>query len=163
MNILEQITHASLPKTSFPAFKAGDVVKVHCKIIEGEKERIQVFEGVVIARHRNGISTTFTVRKVAYGVGVERIFPLHAPTIDKIEIVTPGRVRRAKLYYLRNLSGKKARITEEQRKLLVAEPLPEEAAPVSAEAPTSASPASEEKKRRVGKECRSRWSPYHLR
>ena len=147
MNLLEKITHASLPKNNFPAFKPGDVVKVHCKIIEGEKERIQVFEGVVIARHRNGISTTFTVRKVAYGVGVERVFPLYAPTIDKIEIVTPGRVRRAKLYYLRNLSGKKARITEEQRKLLVAVPPPEEvAAPASAEAPASVSPASEEKK-----------------
>jgi len=145
MNLLEKITHASLPKNHYPPFKAGDVVKVHCKIVEGEKERIQVFEGVVIARHRNGISTTFTVRKVAYGVGVERIFPLHAPTIDKIEVVTAGRVRRAKLYYLRDLSGKKARITEEQRKLLVSEPTPAETAASAVETSTAA-PSPEEKK-----------------
>src|SRR4029453_11043064 len=138
-------THASLPKNNYPTFKAGDVVKVHCKIVEGEKERIQVFEGVVIARHRNGISTTFTVRKVAYGVGVERIFPLYAPTIDKIEVVTSGRVRRDKLYYLRNLSGKKARITEEQRKLLVSEPLPEE--PVLSPESPPASPLPPAKKK----------------
>src|SRR4030095_685886 len=144
MNLLEKITHASLPKNNFPAFKAGDVVKVHCKIVEGEKERIQVFEGVVIARHRKGLSTTFTVRKVAYGVGVERVFPLYAPTIDKIEVVTSGRVRRAKLYYLRNLSGNKARITEEQRKLLVSEPLPEE--PVLSPESPAASPVTPDNK-----------------
>lgn len=122
MNTLEKINFTSLPRNNIPEFKAGDVVRVYCKIVEGEKERIQIFEGVVIKRHNYGISSTFTVRKVSYGVGVERIFPLYAPTIEKIELVTPGRVRRAKLYYLRNLSGKKARISEEQRAYLVAEP-----------------------------------------
>jgi large subunit ribosomal protein L19 len=142
MNLIEKISH-TLPKNHHPAFKAGDVVRVHCKIVEGEKERIQVFEGVVIARKNNGMSSSFTVRKVAYGVGVERIFPLHTPTVDKIEVVTPGRVRRAKLYYLRNLSGKKARITEEQRKLLVSEPPPPEAPVESTE--TAAAPKEEKK------------------
>ena len=95
-----------------PAFKAGDTVKVHCKIKEGDKERVQIFEGIVIARHNAGVSSSFTVRKVSYGIGVERIFPLHAPFLEKIEVARIGRVRRAKIYYLRNLSGKKARITE---------------------------------------------------
>jgi large subunit ribosomal protein L19 len=136
MNILEKLSHGNLPKNKIPAFKAGDVVKVHCKIIEGEKERIQIFEGVVIKRHNNGMSSSFVVRKVSYGIGVERIFPLYAPTIDKIELLTSGRVRRAKLYYLRNLSGKKARITEEQRALLVG--APEAESPVAAhEAPAA--------------------------
>ena len=93
-----------------PAFKAGDQVKVHVKIKEGEKERIQIFEGVVIKIHRAGGSSSFTVRKMSYGVGVERIFPFQAPVIDKIEVVNSGKVRRAKLYYLRKLVGKKARI-----------------------------------------------------
>jgi len=130
MNILEKLSHGNLPKNKIPAFKAGDVVKVHCKIVEGEKERIQIFEGVVIKRHNNGLSSSFVVRKVSYGIGVERVFPLYAPTIDKIELLTSGRVRRAKLYYLRDLSGKKARITEEQRALLVGAPEPE--SPVAA-------------------------------
>ena len=97
-----------------PHFKAGDSVRVHVKIKEGEKERVQVYEGVVIALHNNGSGSTFTVRKVSYGVGVERIFPYSSPNIAKIEVVTVGKVRRAKLYYLRNLSGKKARITSEE-------------------------------------------------
>jgi large subunit ribosomal protein L19 len=125
MNILEKISHGSLPKNKIPAFKAGYVVKVHCKIVEGEKERIQIFEGVVIKRHNNGVSSSFVVRKVSYGIGVERVFPLYAPTVDKIELLTSGRVRRAKLYYLRDLSGKKARITEEQKALLVGKLEPE--------------------------------------
>ncbi len=95
-----------------PAFGAGDNVKVHVKIKEGEKERIQVFQGVVISKRKGGTNATFTVRKVSYGVGVERIFPLHSPAIDKIEVVTRGRVRRAKIYYLRKLRGKAARIKE---------------------------------------------------
>jgi large subunit ribosomal protein L19 len=95
-----------------PAFGPGDNVKVHVKIKEGEKERIQVFQGVVISKRRGGTNATFTVRKVSYGVGVERIFPLHSPAIDKIEVVTRGRVRRAKIYYLRKLRGKAARIKE---------------------------------------------------
>ena len=95
-----------------PAFGAGDNVKVHVKIKEGEKERIQIFQGVVISKRKGGTNATFTVRKVSYGVGVERIFPLHSPAIDKIEVVTRGRVRRAKIYYLRKLRGKAARIKE---------------------------------------------------
>ncbi|MBI3550726.1 MAG: 50S ribosomal protein L19 [Elusimicrobia bacterium] len=95
-----------------PAFKAGDSVRVHLRVVEGESERIQVFEGTVIARRGTGISETMTVRKVSFGVGVERIFPVHSPRIDKIEMVRPGRVRRARLYYLRNLSGRAARLDE---------------------------------------------------
>lgn len=95
-----------------PAFGPGDNVKVHVKIKEGEKERIQVFQGVVISKRRGGTSATFTVRKVSYGVGVERVFPFHSPAIDRIEVVTRGRIRRAKIYYLRKLRGKAARIKE---------------------------------------------------
>ncbi len=95
-----------------PAFGPGDNVKVHVKIKEGEKERIQVFQGVVISKRKGGTNATFTVRKVSYGVGVEKIFPLHSPAIDKIELITRGRVRRAKIYYLRKLRGKAARIKE---------------------------------------------------
>ena len=99
---------------NLPEFKPGDSVKVHVKVIEGEKERIQVFAGVVIRRSQGAIRANFTVRKVSYGVGVERTFPVHSPRIDKIEVVTRGHVRRAKLYYLRGLSGKAARITAEK-------------------------------------------------
>ncbi|MBI9083564.1 MAG: 50S ribosomal protein L19 [Desulfobacterales bacterium] len=95
-----------------PEFAAGDTVKVHVKIKEGEKERIQAFQGIVISKRRGTTNATFTVRKVSYGVGVERIFPLHSPVIDHIELVTRGRVRRAKIYYLRKLRGKAARIRE---------------------------------------------------
>lgn len=97
-----------------PHFGPGDTVKVHVKIKEGEKERIQVFQGVVISRRNGTTNATFTVRKVSYGIGVERIFPLHSPIIDKIEVVTRGRVRRAKIYYLRKLRGKAARIREKR-------------------------------------------------
>ena len=97
-----------------PDFAPGDTVKVHVKIKEGEKERIQVFQGVVISKRKGTTNATFTVRKVSYGVGVERIFPLHSPIIDKIEVVTKGRVRRAKIYYLRKLRGKSARIREKR-------------------------------------------------
>ena len=99
-------------RLDLPAFAPGDTVKVHVKIKEGEKERIQVFQGVVISKRRGTTNATFIVRKVSYGVGVERIFPLHSPIIDKIEIVTRGRVRRAKIYYLRKLRGKAARLKE---------------------------------------------------
>ncbi|PTM59081.1 50S ribosomal protein L19 [Desmospora activa] len=95
-----------------PQFRAGDTVRVHVKVVEGQRERIQVFEGVVIQRRGGGISETFTVRKISYGVGVERTFPLHSPRIDKIEVMRRGKVRRAKLFYLRNLRGKAARIKE---------------------------------------------------
>ncbi len=99
-------------RADIPAFRVGDTVKVHVKIREGDKERIQVFEGVVIRRHRGRIGATFTVRKISYGIGVERIFPLHSPQIDKIEVVRHGRVRRSRLYYLRSRIGKAARIKE---------------------------------------------------
>ncbi|MGP4072633.1 50S ribosomal protein L19 [Piscibacillus sp. B03] len=99
-------------RTDLPEFRAGDTVKVHVKVVEGNRERIQVFQGVVIKRRGGGISETFTVRKVSYGVGVERTFPVHSPRLDKIEVTRRGKVRRAKLYYLRNLRGKAARIKE---------------------------------------------------
>ncbi|MFD2371263.1 50S ribosomal protein L19 [Brevibacillus sp. GCM10020057] len=102
-------------KQDIPAFRPGDTVRVHVKVIEGQRERIQLFEGVCIRRRGTGISETFTVRKISYGVGVERTFPLHTPKIDKIEIVRHGKVRRAKLYYLRDRVGKAARIKEIRR------------------------------------------------
>jgi large subunit ribosomal protein L19 len=100
-------------RTDRPAFGPGDTVRVHVKVREGEKERIQVFEGVVMGRRGGGVRESFTVRKVSYSVGVERVFPVHSPNIDRIEVVRHGRVRRAKLYYLRNLKGKAARLEEE--------------------------------------------------
>lgn len=110
-NIIAEITKDQL-RTDLPEFRPGDTVRVHVKILEGNRERIQAFEGVVIKRRGGGISETFTVRKVSYGVGVERTFPLHSPKIAKLEVVRRGKVRRAKLYYLRNLRGKAARIKE---------------------------------------------------
>lgn len=104
-----KLVEATQLKTDIPAFKPGDTVNVHIKVIEGEKERIQQFQGVVIAKRGSGMGATFTVRKVSDGVGVERIFPLHSPRISKIEIVKEGRVRRAKLYYLRKLAAKQIR------------------------------------------------------
>jgi large subunit ribosomal protein L19 len=98
-----------------PAMRAGDTVRVHVKVREGDKERIQVFEGTVIGLHRGGARASFTVRKVSFGQGVERIFPLHSPTIDKIDVVRGAKVRRAKLYYLRDLRGKAARMKEQKR------------------------------------------------
>ena len=99
-------------KAEVPAFNVGDVVKVYVKVVEGNRERLQAFEGTVIAKKNGSVRETFTVRRVSSGVGIERIFPLHSPRIDKIEVVRRGRVRRAKLYYLRNLSGKAAKIKE---------------------------------------------------
>jgi large subunit ribosomal protein L19 len=99
-------------RMDLPDFIPGDTVKVHVKIKEGEKERIQAFQGVVISKRKGTMGASFTVRKVSYGVGVERIFPMHSPSIDRVEIITRGRVRRGKLYYLRNLKGKAARIRE---------------------------------------------------
>ncbi|WP_067838659.1 50S ribosomal protein L19 [Amphibacillus sediminis] len=109
--LIADITKEQL-RTDRPEFRPGDTVKVHVKVVEGTRERIQVFEGVVIKRQNGGISETFTVRKISYGVGVERTFPVHSPRVDKIEVTRRGRVRRAKLYYLRNLRGKAARIKE---------------------------------------------------
>ena len=107
MQKLDAVDAPSL-RDDIPPFRAGDTLKVHVKVIEGNRSRIQVFQGVVIARRGHGVSSTFTIRKVSFGVGVERTFPVHAPTIDHIEVVTKGDVRRAKLYYLRERSGKAA-------------------------------------------------------
>ncbi|MGE5700910.1 MAG: 50S ribosomal protein L19 [Clostridia bacterium] len=112
--VIRELTQEQL-KQDLPAFRPGDTVRVHVKVIEGQRERIQLFEGVVIRRRGTGISETFTVRKISYGVGVERTFPVHTPKIDKIEIVRHGKVRRAKLYYLRDRVGKAARIKEIRR------------------------------------------------
>jgi large subunit ribosomal protein L19 len=101
-------------RVDIPAFQSGDTIKVHVKIREGDKERIQVFEGVVIRRHRGKMGASFTVRKISYGVGVERIFPVHSPQIDRVELLRRGRVRRSRLYYLRHLVGKAARIREKR-------------------------------------------------
>ena len=111
MHTFDEINAASL-RSDVPEFRAGDTLKVHVKVIEGTRSRVQVFQGIVIRRHGGGIGETFTVRKISFGVGVERTFPLHTPIIDHIEVVTRGDVRRAKLYYLRNLRGKAAKIKE---------------------------------------------------
>ena len=111
MDKIHQIEKEQM-RLDHPDFGPGDNVKVHVKIKEGEKERVQVFQGVVISKRKGNTNATFTVRKVSYGVGVERIFPLHSPALDKIEVITKGRVRRSKIYYLRKLKGKAARIKE---------------------------------------------------
>jgi len=111
MDLIRAVENSQM-RTDFPHFRAGDTVKVHVKIKEGEKYRIQIFEGVIIARKNNGISSTFTVRKVSSGYGVERIFPTHSPIIEKMEVVKSGKVRRARLYYLRGRRGKAARLKE---------------------------------------------------
>ena len=111
MQTLDSIDAASL-RADVPPFRPSDTVKVHVRVVEGNRERIQVFQGVVIRRQGSGVRETFTVRKVSFGVGVERTFPVHTPVIDKIEVVTRGDVRRAKLYYLRDLRGKAAKIKE---------------------------------------------------
>ena len=111
MQITDVVERAQL-RDDLPDFRPGDTVKVHVRVVEGSRERIQVFQGFVLRRQGGGLRETFTVRKVSFGVGVERTFPLHSPIFDKIEVVTRGDVRRAKLYYLRNLRGKAARIEE---------------------------------------------------
>ncbi len=111
MNIIEAIEREQL-RADVPSFSPGDSVKVHVKVVEGGKERIQIFEGVVIRRSHGGLKETFTVRKVSQGIGVERTFPVHSPMLDKIQVERKGKVRRAKLYYLRERSGKSARIEE---------------------------------------------------
>ncbi|MDQ0678039.1 large subunit ribosomal protein L19 [Arthrobacter pascens] len=113
MHILDSVDAASL-RTDVPEFRAGDTLKVHVNIIEGKNSRVQVFQGFVLGRQGDGIRETFTVRKVSFGVGVERTFPVHSPIIDKIELVTKGDVRRAKLYYMRALRGKAAKIREKR-------------------------------------------------
>ncbi|HLN82077.1 MAG TPA: 50S ribosomal protein L19 [Candidatus Binatia bacterium] len=114
MNIVGQL-EAQQSKQNAPALRPGETVRVHVKVVEGEKERTQVFEGIVIAMSGSGSRAVFTVRKISYGVGVERIFPLHSPRIEKVEVVARGKVRRAKLYYLRERSGKAARLSGEER------------------------------------------------
>ena len=113
MHALDNLDAASL-RSDIPAFRAGDTVKVHVKVVEGNRSRIQVFQGVVIRRSGGGVRETFTVRKVSFGVGVERTFPVHTPVVERIEVVTRGDVRRAKLYYLRELRGKAAKIKEKR-------------------------------------------------
>ncbi len=113
-------------------FKSGDTVKVYTKVVEGDSERVQIFDGVVLSRRGTGVSESFIVRKISYGVGVERVFPLHSPRIDKIEVVKTGKVRRSKIYYLRGLSGKSARLNETVKDLEGAAP---EAAPAAEQSP----------------------------
>jgi large subunit ribosomal protein L19 len=113
MHILDSVDAASL-RTDVPVFRAGDTLKVHVNIIEGKNSRVQVFQGFVLGRQGDGLRETFTIRKVSFGVGVERTFPVHSPIIDKIELVSKGDVRRAKLYYMRELRGKAAKIKEKR-------------------------------------------------
>ncbi|MBI2372124.1 MAG: 50S ribosomal protein L19 [Deltaproteobacteria bacterium] len=123
MDLIDLVEREQM-KTDLPQFAPGDTVKIHVRIKEGDKERIQIFQGVVIRKKKGQLRSSFTVRKVSYGVGVERTFPLHSPVVGKIEVVQPGRVRRAKLYYLRGLKGKAARI---QRRTVMEKPeTPEE-------------------------------------
>jgi large subunit ribosomal protein L19 len=121
MNTVDLIEKSQL-RDDLPEFRPGDTVKVHVRVVEAGRERIQVFQGVVIRRQGGGLRETFTVRKVSFGVGVERTFPVHSPSIAKLEVVTKGRVRRAKLYYLRELRGKKARIRERRETPTTPEP-----------------------------------------
>ena len=114
MNPMELVEREQL-RTDLPDFRVGDTVRVHVKIIEGEKERVQLFEGVVIRKKKGGIRSTFTVRKISYGIGVERIFPTHSPRIDRVDVLSRGKVRRSKLFYLRGLKGKAARIRGEKK------------------------------------------------
>lgn len=120
MDIIKAIEAKQLRENITP-FRIGDTIKVHFKIVEGKTERVQIYEGTVIAMQNSGIRKTFTVRKISFGVGVERVFPLHSPRIDKIEMVRPGKVRRSKLYYLRDRMGKAAKIKELIRKKEIAE------------------------------------------
>lgn len=113
MSVLKSLEGKYL-KENIPDFNTGDTLKVHVKIVEGDKERIQVFQGIVISRSGGGVSESFTVRKVTAGIGVERVFPLHSPNLTKIQVMKRGKVRRSKLYYLRGLKGKKARIAEKK-------------------------------------------------
>ena len=114
---MSQLLNVERPylKIGLPEFRAGDTVRVHVRVVEGDKQRIQIFQGVVIARRGGGTRESFTVRKISGGIGVERVFPLHSPSVDKIEVIRHGKVRRAKLYYLRELRGKAARIEERRQ------------------------------------------------
>jgi large subunit ribosomal protein L19 len=139
-DLIEQIERAQL-RDGLPQFKAGDTVRVHFRVIEGQRRRIQVFEGIVIKRQGSGARETFTVRKQSFGVGVERTFPLHSPKIDKIEVVAIGDVNRAKLYYLRGKVGKKARVRERRYGAAAPAPAPvEKSEPETDEAPAATEP-----------------------
>ncbi|HBA60760.1 MAG TPA: 50S ribosomal protein L19 [Elusimicrobia bacterium] len=127
-------------KDSKYTFRPGDTIKVHTKVVEGDSERIQIFDGVVISRRGSGISESFTVRKISYGVGVERVFPIHSPRIDRIEVIKSGKVRRAKMYYIRGLSGKAARLNEAETDMTV--PAAAAAAPAAAAPAAPAQPAA---------------------
>jgi large subunit ribosomal protein L19 len=116
MNTLDALDAQSL-RTDIPLFRAGDTLKVHARVVEGNRSRVQVFQGVVIRRQGGGLRETFTIRKVSFGVGVERTYPINSPQLDRIEVITRGDVRRAKLYYLRDLRGKKAKIKEKREKV----------------------------------------------
>src|SRR5437764_6698693 len=158
--ILESIEKSQRRQASLPEFRPGDSIKVWAKIREGEKTRLQAFEGVCIRRVSKGARSTFTVRKISYGVGVERIFPDNSPNIDKVEIVARGRVHQAKLYYLRDLSGKAARIKEREGSREA--PVHEAAAPVEGDEAAAAAPASSEPKekgRGRGKRRRAKGAP----
>ena len=139
MNVIEELERAEIEKLvgerAVPDFAPGDTVRVNVKVVEGSRERVQAFEGVCIARSNRGLNSAFTVRKLSYGEGVERIFPLYSPRIDSIEVVRRGAVRRAKLYYLRGRTGKKARIAEKREIRKEAPPKPKEAPPKPKEAP----------------------------
>ena len=117
MNTLDALD-AQSKRTDIPDFRAGDTLKVHARVVEGNRSRVQVFQGVVIRRQGAGLRETFTIRKISFGVGVERTYPIHSPAIDRLEVVTRGDVRRAKLYYLRELRGKKAKIKEKREKVV---------------------------------------------
>jgi len=132
MNRLQRL-NAAMVKKNVPVFEIGDTVRVHVKVVEGEKERVQVFEGVVISRKGGSSAETFTVRKVSYGVGVERIFPVHSPVVERVDVVRQGRVRRAKLFYLRTKKGKMARVAEREY-MAEAKPKPGAAAPETVKA-----------------------------
>jgi large subunit ribosomal protein L19 len=134
-DILEKIENEHLKKSVTP-FNVGDTIKVHTKVIEGGKERLQAFQGIVLARRGTGLNASFTVRKISYGEGVERVFPLHSPAVDRIEIISQGRVRRSKLYYLRDRVGKSATKVKAVGRAQ-ASPAPAAAAPAAAEAPAA--------------------------
>ena len=141
-NVIESIERAQM-RGGIPRFKAGDTVRVHFQVIEGQRRRVQVFEGIVIKRQGSGVRETFTVRKQSFGVGVERTFPLHSPKIEKIDVLAIGDVRRAKLYYLRGKVGKKARVREKQQRpgAAAAAAAPEKTVQATEDAPAATEPA----------------------
>lgn len=138
MNLMSKVHEGVMAGKSVPEFKAGDTLRIHVKVKEGDRSRIQIFEGVCIARHNKGATSSFVVRKISFGEGVERVFPLYSPTVDKIDVVRVGKVRRAKLYYLRGLTGKAARIAEKAKAFGLALTGGADAATAAADAPSDA-------------------------